>query len=85
MNYSRFFGGKELLKKQPLVDQSVLGAMYRGKYFDEPTVDSFNRYTRQFNLAANRPLQEEILDKRNRLMLHAARRKYTTIQGQLAA
>ncbi|WP_414830858.1 hypothetical protein [Alteromonas sp. H39] len=85
MNYSRFFDGKVLLKKQPLVDQSALGAMYRGKCFDQPTVDSFNGYTIQFNRATSRPLQEEILDKRNRLMLNATRRKYPTTQRLIAA
>lgn len=85
MNYSRFFGGKELLKKQPLVDQSALGAMYRGKHFDEPTVASFNGFTRQFNRATSRPLQEEILDKRNRLMLNATRRNYSTLHRKIAA
>lgn len=85
MNYSRFFGGKELLKKQPLVDQSALGAMYRGKSFDQVTVDSFNGFTRQFNRATSRPLQEEILDKRNRLMLTATRRNHLPTQKLIAA
>ncbi|WP_026375195.1 hypothetical protein [Aestuariibacter salexigens] len=83
MNYDRFFAGHALLPKQPVMSAQSLSIRYRVAALGQRTVAEFNRLTTLFNSASTRATQEMLLDKRQRLILHAVREQVQ--QDQLLA
>ncbi|WP_100644639.1 hypothetical protein [Alteromonas facilis] len=84
MNYQRYFAGYKLLPKQRLVSAEALGKQYRGAEFGDSIVSDFNRLTEKFNWARSRADQEQLLDKRQQLMLHAVRATVSRTASQAA-
>lgn len=68
MNYLKAYDGKPLLKDtpQPLVVAGELRNPYTGRDFCQAWVNTYNRYTQQYNKATDRATQEFYLDQRHK-------------------
>lgn len=68
--YERAFHGMEKLPKQPMCEYGDLACQYTGEVFSEAVVDTYNKYTKDFNRSTWRAEQEFLLDQRHKF-IHA--------------
>lgn len=66
INYNRTFRDQEKIEeKQKMINYGDLACIHTKITFCDSWVDSYNRYTKEFNRATDRASQEFMLDQRH--------------------
>ncbi len=64
LDYFTLYRHSTLMQKQAILEVGELSCIHTGTTFTQEEVDAYNTYTKSFNKASNRPMQEMFLDQR---------------------